>query len=469
MSRPSRDRVHRAIGALVGLGVGDALGAPFEFQPAGTYRRRFPQRVLGNVGEMVGGGPWDPGEFTDDTQMAIMVAESLLELGEVDEADLGDRFRAWVASGPKDVGISTRAVLTSADDPLTAAQAYFRAHPSGAAGNGSLMRTLPAAVLFADQGTGSTVAAARRISAVTHGDPAAGEGCAVYHELVRVALEGGDPVDAVPATLDLLDPAQRTRYEEVLAPDWNPARGPGNGSVWGALGTAVWALRNSDSFEQAVVAAIDSGDDADTVGAITGGLAGSRWGAGAIPSRWTTYLQGQVLDRRYRLGDLQDYARGLTGRPPSGPLPDEPALGPKQVRPGLWLANLPGARTANSSTAVISLCRPEGAFDEHPVRRVLYLIDDEAGHNPALDDVVRDLLATIEAFLAEGREVLVHCWGGRSRTGLAFRAWLTHAEGLSCEDARHEARRLWPPTATYNTTFEHALRRLSAHCPQSGA
>lgn len=460
MSSPNRERVHRAVGAIVGLAVGDALGAPFEFRPAGTYRRRFPHPLVGGSGEMVGGGGWDPGEFTDDTQMALLVAESLLDHGAAVQGDLAARFRAWVASGPKDVGISTRAVLTSPVEPVTAARAYFEAHPGGAAGNGSLMRTVPAAVFFAEAGTDATMTAARRISEVTHGDPAAGEGCALYHELVRVALDGGDPLEAVPDALEGVAPAYRQEYERVLDPAWRPDDGPGNGSVWGALATAVWALRRSAGFEEAVVTAVDSGEDADTVGAITGGLAGARWGVGAIPSRWTTYLNGEILGRRYALADLQDIARRLAGTRPVPLQAEDPLIEPKEVRPGLWLANLAGARTAPRETAVISLCRTQGAFLDHPVRREVYLVDQEGDHNPALDEVMADVLATIEVFLDEGRPVLVHCHGGHSRTGLAFRAWLNHADGLAYDDALTAAQQVWPPLTTYNQSFEDHLRHL---------
>jgi ADP-ribosyl-[dinitrogen reductase] hydrolase len=92
-SIPDHARTERAIGALLGSVVGDALGAPFEFGPAGTYQARFPERVLLDPSEMTGGGAWSPAEWTDDTQMALLVAESLLDCGGIDEADLFDRFR----------------------------------------------------------------------------------------------------------------------------------------------------------------------------------------------------------------------------------------------------------------------------------------------------------------------------------------------------------------------------------------
>jgi len=437
--------------------VGDALGAPFEFEPSGTYRRRFPDPVLGGIGEMVGGGPWGPGEFTDDTQMAVMVAESLLACGEVDQSDLGQRFGAWIDSHPKDVGLTTREAFYG-DDPVASGAQHFIENPDSSAGNGSLMRTIPAALYFAGQGTDATVAAARAISAVTHGDPATGEGCAIYHELVRRALAGEDPLAAVPDALDLVASDQRDRYEAMLAGTWKPGEGPPNGTVWGALATAVWAIRRSTSFEEAVVRAIDCGDDADTVGAITGGLAGTIWGIGRIPSRWTTYVHGTVVDQSYGLADLQDLARQLVGAMPVPLRPDEPVLDRVEVSDGVWASNLSGAELAPTDVAVISLCRPKGYFADHPVRREVYLVDQESDHNPALVDVLGDVTASIAAFRDEGREVLVHCHGGRSRTGLVLRAWLQRHESLDYTAALAKAQQVWPGTATYNESFEAVLR-----------
>src|ERR687891_410689 len=98
------DRSHRVAGALVGSAVGDALGAPFEFGPPGRFSARFPQPARGAHTEMCGGGSlgWAPGEFTDDTQMALLVATSLVERGGLDEADLFGRFRTWAAADPPD-------------------------------------------------------------------------------------------------------------------------------------------------------------------------------------------------------------------------------------------------------------------------------------------------------------------------------------------------------------------------------
>ncbi|MEE1942441.1 ADP-ribosylglycohydrolase family protein [Streptomyces sp. TRM 70361] len=314
------ERTQRTAGAVVGSAVGDALGAPFEFGPAGAFSARFPHPdgasgdgdADGN--EMCGGGGWEPGEATDDTQMAVLTAESLLERGGLDPADLFDRFRRWAASDPKDIGIQTETVLTGGLpwDRAAAAHAETTRH---AAGNGGLMRAATSAVYFASAGREATMDAARRLSALTHGDPAAWEGTAVLHELVRLALDGTDPLDRLPDVLAALRPEHRERYATVLAPGWHPGEATEpNGAVWPCLGSAVWALRTTSSYEDAVRAAIDLGGDTDTVAAVTGTLAGAVHGLSAIPARWTGPLHvplpgfgGRVL----RLPDLLTLAERL--------------------------------------------------------------------------------------------------------------------------------------------------------------
>ncbi|MFE9554825.1 ADP-ribosylglycohydrolase family protein [Streptomyces sp. NPDC006703] len=280
------DIADRAAGAVVGSAVGDALGAPFEFGPPGVYTARFPD----GIGTMCGGGGWDPGEATDDTQMAVLVADSLLEHGGLEPADMFRRFQRWAAAGPKDIGLQTEDVLTNGEPWDRAAALHFQVNRR-AAGNGSLMRATTSAVYFAAAGREATMAAARRIAALTHGDRAAWEGTAIYHELVRVALSGADPLTAVPDALAAVHPDHRARWSAVLAPDWHPDDATEfNGAIWPCLGSALWALRTTDSFEQALVAAIDLGGDTDTVAAVTGGLAGCHYGLAAVPDRWTTPL-----------------------------------------------------------------------------------------------------------------------------------------------------------------------------------
>ncbi|MFE2127404.1 ADP-ribosylglycohydrolase family protein [Streptomyces amritsarensis] len=296
MTAPTR--LDRAVGAVLGSAAGDALGAPYEFGPAG--------QLSAQGREMRGGGGWDPGEATDDTQMAVLVAESLLKHGGLELPDVFARFQRWAAGDPKDIGLQTQDVLTNGEPWDLAAALHFQVN-ARAAGNGSLMRAAGSAVYFSAAGREATMDAARRIAALTHGDRAAWEGTAILHELVRVALDGADPLAAVPSVLDAVHPDHRERYGKVLAPDWHPGLATEfNGAVWPCLGSAVWALRTTTGFAEAVRAAVDLGGDTDTVAAVTGALAGARYGQGAVPAHWSAALHVPLPGFGERVLDADD-------------------------------------------------------------------------------------------------------------------------------------------------------------------
>ena len=466
MTRHPDQVLQHALGSFLGAAVGDALGAPFEFHGPGRWSEAFPVAVVGGTGEMRAGGPWAAGEFTDDTQMAIVLAESLLDRGGLDPADLWSRWRLWAASAT-DVGSLTRAALARTEHHDAAARAHT-ALGGRSAGNGTIMRAVPVALVTldgtADDATGLAVAQAR----LTHHDPHTHLGAALHVGLVRAWILGTDPDAAVAAVLDAADPVLAGPWRTLLDPAWAPIDATtGNGTVWTCLAQAVWAVRRADSFADAVTRAVDLGDDADTVACVAGALAGARFGIQAIPSRWTTYLHGTVDTpdgrRRYDAAALQDLGRRLLGKavvPPG--TPETPKL-PVRVHPDVPVhaADWKGAATVPTDWAVVSLCRVHGDFRDHPVRREVFLIDryeETDNHDPLA--ALTDAVDAVDAFLAEDpdRPVVVHCHGGHSRTGFVLKAWAMRRHGWDEERAHAWLAERWPHVERNNPVFVRVLR-----------
>ena len=461
----------RALGCVLGSAVGDALGAPYEFGPPGRYSARFPEPVLGGSGEMVPGGPWEAGEATDDTQMAVIEAESLLEAGGIDEALIYDRFVRWAEDrATKDVGISTRQALHDPGGWRDGSRRVAERTGKGA-GNGSIMRAAPSAVWLTLHPDGQAVdrdAAAIRLSAVTHGDPLAGWGRVILHRIVGASLEGDDGFAAIPAALEALPATARDRYRPLLEPGWQPEPGQPNGVVWTCLAQAVWAVRSSTTFEEAMRKTIDLGNDTDTVAAVAGSIAGAHWGMAAIPSRWTAYLHLRVpIDdgyRHYDAEDLQDLTRRLFGAEPT-PFTLPAPVGPAEIESGVHAASMTAAATVPTDWGVVSLSRTGDRFDRHDYRRAVFLID-QPGANPDLVATVTEAVDAIDAFVEEGRKVVVHCHGGHSRTGFILRAWLMRRHGWDEPKARAFLAERWPHLALWQDEFTDFLQGAwTEKCP----
>jgi ADP-ribosyl-[dinitrogen reductase] hydrolase len=456
--RPTRTETYRASGMVTGAAVADALGAPFEFGPAGAFRARFPEPVLGGSGEMVGGGGfgWAPGEFTDDTQMAVALAESILAAGGYDADTVWTWFRAWAATA-RDVGTTTRAALGHAD------WRDVGRDRGRSAANGVLMRSFPLAAAFLDAPDEVLRPLVVGHGALTHPDPAAGWGAWIAVDLCRRFIRGEDGLAALEGLVAGLPDEVRRGFAALVDPDWTPAVAHvGNGSVWGCLTEAVWALRTTTTFADAVVAAVDLGGDADTVGCVTGALAGARYGVQTIPSRWRPYVNGRIDSptgpRRYDAHALHVLACDLLGTGVADERPPEDPVGPLEVAPGLHAANLLGAAGVPAEWAVVSLCRTGNRFVEHPLRRQVFMIDRPGDHNHALVDALDDAVRAVDAFLADGRTVVVHCHGGRSRTGLVLKAWKMRTDGVDERTAHAWLAERWRLYETSNPTFLEVLR-----------
>ncbi|WP_072681687.1 ADP-ribosylglycohydrolase family protein [Rhodococcoides corynebacterioides] len=288
------DQVDRAEGVLLGTAAGDALGAGYEFgYPTAD------QEIA-----MIGGGPfdWAPGEWTDDTSMALCVADALaaesdaLATGSVGALNaVATNFVTWYDTRPPDIGNQTRSVLSHRDSSADAMTRRAAGLSGRTGGNGSLMRTAPVSLAFLHDERG-LVDAATSISALTHSDPQAGEACALWSVAIRHAVLHGT-YDGLRLALSA-DPALSHTWSPLLdaAEAGTPADFANNGWVVHALQTAWWAIATTEEDERQLPHALEkcvrAGGDTDTTAAIAGGLLGARWGRSAIPPEWIDVLHG---------------------------------------------------------------------------------------------------------------------------------------------------------------------------------
>ncbi|QLD86040.1 ADP-ribosylglycohydrolase family protein [Natronomonas halophila] len=289
------DERTRARGVLLGLACGDALGRPVEFSSPEAIERRH-----GRVTEMLADGTHGQpaGTITDDTEMALCIARSLAENGEFDPADIAERFVEWKRSGPFDIGIMTSSALRRIEngEPWDeAGHNEWEASREGSnAGNGSLMRCAPYAVAYRnDPETRGTVS--RESSAITHADPRCQWGCVLFNDVLAEQLGGNDrPLETALDTLgDNLPEEIETAATEVVAYRDGETDSVGlqnSGYVVTTLQAGLYHALTTTSAEAAIVDAVMMGGDTDTIAAVTGALAGARFGVEALPERWLSEL-----------------------------------------------------------------------------------------------------------------------------------------------------------------------------------
>ena len=285
-------------GVLLGLAVGDALGGPVEFMTREAIYQRYGRPVR----EMVGGG-WlklKPGETTDDTAMARMVAESIVERDCVDTTDIAKRYVAWMQSDPPDIGNITRIALRGFRVGLNVPHAALGAHRQTngkSAGNGTVMRCAPIALRYFNDER-RLIDGSRDEALITHFDPQAWTGSVALNMLIARLLRG------TPVREAMVDVATRIRRipraSAEVAEIFERSRSnlhagllSTTGYVLDTLHIALWALQGYTDFEETVVAAVNVGGDADTQGAVAGALAGALYGEEAIPARWLERLQNR--------------------------------------------------------------------------------------------------------------------------------------------------------------------------------
>ena len=285
-------------GCLLGLAAGDAVGTTVEFRRRGTFE---------TVTDMTGGGPFhlQPGQWTDDTSMALCLASSLVECGGFDPYDQMKRYLNWRDLGYWsstgrcfDIGNTTSAALNHFQQT---GEAFSGSTSPHAAGNGSLMRLAPVplyfypdreqAVFFAGESSRTTHAAAECVDA-----------CRLFADMLCRALDGADKA----AILFNSDPGlvASPAIKAIALGDYQAKtvdQIDGSGYVVRSLEAALWCFWTTDSFAAAILAAANLGNDADTTAAICGQIAGAFYGESGIPAAWLEKLA--MADEIRKLAD----------------------------------------------------------------------------------------------------------------------------------------------------------------------
>ena len=299
--------IERYRGALLGLAAGDALGATLEFEPPGTFEP---------ISEIVGGGAFEvePGEWTDDTSMALCLAESLIECHGFDPIDQLKRYVDWMENGHLSstgqsfgIGLTTAAALD--DFQLTGKPCGQTGEYS--AGNGSIMRLAPVPMFYAND-RAKAIEYGGRSSATTHAVDETIGACRYMADLIVLALRGASKEEILspPSMGGLPD-----KIGKVANGTFKTAQPPeirGTGYVVDSLEAALWAFWNSDNFADGARLAVNLGDDADTTGAVYGQIAGAFYGDSGIPERWRNILalRDKIVAYATQLYDLRYVPQG---------------------------------------------------------------------------------------------------------------------------------------------------------------
>ncbi len=296
-----QDRVR---GALFGLACGDAVGTTVEFKPPGSFEP---------VTDMTGGGPFElrAGEYTDDTAMALCLAESIVETGGFDPDDQMQRYVRWMRDGHLasngscfDIGNTTREALNRY---LQTGEPFSGPTHKRSAGNGSLMRLAPVALAFCGD-IATAVRYCGESSRTTHGARVCIDACRYFGALLCRAASGEPKEEllddryarqSLPDGAGLAQEVSRIASGSFLRKD--PPEIRGTGYVVASLEAALWAFARSRDFREGCLLAVNLGDDADTTAAVYGQIAGAYYGYGEIPQEWRqTIANGAVIARLAR-------------------------------------------------------------------------------------------------------------------------------------------------------------------------
>ncbi|MCC3506684.1 MULTISPECIES: ADP-ribosylglycohydrolase family protein [unclassified Microcoleus] len=292
-------QIERYRGSLIGLAVGDALGTTLEFCRPGTFEP---------INDMIGGGPFrlQPGQWTDDTSMALCLAESLIEKKGFDPVHQLETYLKWRRDGHLsstgkcfDIGNTVQQALWHFQDTK---KPYCGSTDSWAAGNGSIMRLAPVPLFYAKNPL-EVIDKSGESSRTTHGAATCVDACRYFGTLIAGAVNGVSKEVLLSERYCAIAEYWAAHplvaeIDEIAAGSFKRRQPPeikGTGYVVKSLEAALWAFYNSSSFAEGCLLAVNLGDDADTTGAVYGQLAGAFYGESAIPQKWLSQLAHSSL------------------------------------------------------------------------------------------------------------------------------------------------------------------------------
>lgn len=294
----------RVVGSLIGLACGDAVGTTLEFMPRGSFQP---------VDDMIGGGPFNllPGEWTDDTSMALCLAESLLYKKGFDAQDQMNRYCNWYQHGYMsckdycfDIGTTVAGALNRY---LQTADPFSGSVDPASSGNGSLMRLAPVAMVYR-KAHEQLIKYAGESSRTTHGSEECVDACRYFAVLLAKAFGCNNKTDLleinyIPVTKNI----SLIKNENFLDKTYDQLKG--SGYVIASLEAALWCFFHTENFREAILMSANLGDDADTTAAICGQIAGAYYGIEGIPVEWRAKIAWaqtihEVAKKLYELGDV---------------------------------------------------------------------------------------------------------------------------------------------------------------------
>ncbi|WP_434151932.1 ADP-ribosyl-[dinitrogen reductase] hydrolase [Methylocaldum gracile subsp. desertum] len=297
----------RALGAYLGLAVGDALGATVEFMTPREIRHQY------GVHDKIVGGGWlklKAGQVTDDTEMSLALGRAIIESGGWDLKAVAEAFAAWLKRKPPDVGNTCRRGIRRylLDGSLSGPP-----NP-GDAGNGACMRNLPVALATLGDADAFSQWTLEQCH-FTHHHPLSDAATLTLGRMVQRLVCGGSPEECRPFVAALVE-----THPEFC---FDPYPGRASGYIVDTVQTVLHFFLGTDSFAGCVVGVVNQGDDADTTGALAGMLAGAAYGVSAIPARWLKSLDTEVVRQIERqtaalLGIADEHAQSPGWVPPTG-------------------------------------------------------------------------------------------------------------------------------------------------------